>query len=131
MIAVILAAIDLEWTLRRTIDAVSGGEPAADSRKRVSGLDGYAKEWNKLCVKGRGIEPLENIVENWAHLLDYYQIRHDIVHGKVGSTGLKYASVRVEAMLQAAKAVAETGKTHKADPYKRLAKRRLVRPDLE
>ena len=126
VIAVLLSAIDLEWTIRRTIDSALGNSLDEIGKKNVSGLEGYEKAWNKFCVKGFGFEPLDTLVGNWSELKKFYQIRHDIVHGRVGSTGVKYATRRVEAILQASKTIAEAGRTKKADPYRRLRKRRLV-----
>ena len=131
IIAVILAAIDLEWTIRRTIDA------AADetlSRKIVSGLSKYEEEWENVCVTLRDQNPLASltkIVRDWDGLKTAYQIRHDVIHGRSGTTSLKYATPRVEVMLEASVNIALAGKLGGADPYKRLRRRRLYGPTKE
>jgi len=43
LIAVLLAAVDLEWTIRRTIDAMTKTDV---SDKLISGLENYKKEWH-------------------------------------------------------------------------------------
>jgi hypothetical protein len=114
LIAVLLAAVDLEWTIRRTIDAMTKTDV---SDKLISGLENYKKEWQMICVQQGGMQTLDVIVDDWRLLKEYYQIRHDIIHGRTGSTTLDYASPRVEAMLEAAKSIAIAGKAAGADPY--------------
>jgi hypothetical protein len=123
VIAVILAAIDLEWTIRRTIDAATAKLNPPPAPKTISGLDSYAREWKKHC---KGFAPLEALIPNWADFQRIYQIRHDIVHGRAGTTGLKYARTRVEAMLEASTLVAKEGSDRGACPFKRLKRRRLA-----
>jgi len=128
IIAVLLAAIDLEWTLRRTIDAAASKHPLIIEKLKnsnISGLKRYETEWNKVCVKLHKMKPLNQIVSHWEELDKYYQIRHDIIHGRVGSTGLKYATKRIELILNASVSIAAEGKLANVDPYKKLARRGL------
>jgi hypothetical protein len=126
IIAVCLAAIDLEWTIRRTIDAALGNE--SEEPRMISGLDRYKAEWNRICVKRRKMPSLDSVIGDWNKLLECYQIRHNIVHGRAGTTGAKYAETRVDAMLQAAVHVAQAGRAAECDPYKPLVRRNLSGP---
>ena len=119
VIAALLAAVDLEWTIRRVIDRALGGNEELIERKRISGLENYAQAWNRVN-KGPGSKRLQDVVGPWRELLDAYQLRHDIVHGRQGTGGVRYVSARVECMLAAAKAIAEYGRERGIDPYVRL-----------
>jgi hypothetical protein len=116
VIAALLAAVDLEWTIRRVIDAAAAGRTEVIGDKNISGLDGYAKAWNRV-IAGPKAKTLENIVGNWGDLVENYQIRHDIVHGRKGSTGLRYVTIRVESFLAASKAIADFGIDYGANPF--------------
>lgn len=127
-IAIILAAIDLEWTIRRAIDA--GTDDAATDTtdgKRVSGLTAYKKAWSKT-FKGTAVPALNDIITDWDALEEAYQLRHDLVHGRVGTGSGSYLKARVECLLAASVAVAKHGAEHGFDPYRRLRKRRLTGP---
>lgn len=125
VIALILAAIDLEWTIRRVIDAMRTTDSDPVSDKRVSGLDAYAKAWSKT-IRGETARSLGDIVDDWDGLKSDYQIRNDIVHGRKGTVGAQFAAKRVETILRASKAIANYGKNHGADPFLRLKQRRVL-----
>ena len=127
VIAIVLAAIDLEWTLRRVIDAMSTSENKLAHDTHVSGLANYATVWGRAAKSG-GHPPLKEVVGDWNGLVDDYQIRHDIVHGRQGTTGRLFAKKRVETMLAASAAIVRYAKQHDLDPYKRLRQRTLSGP---
>jgi hypothetical protein len=122
IIAALLAAVDFEWTVRRVLDHLSLGDPGASKEHHVSGLDGYARAWTRV-FKGVNAKNLQDVVGNWEALKEAYQLRHDIVHGKQGSSGVAYVTTRVSCILAASEAVATYGRELGADPYKRLRKR--------
>jgi hypothetical protein len=122
IIAALLAAVDFEWTVRRILDHASTDDTQFKKDKYVSGLDGYAKVWAKTLKAANGMK-LEDVVPDWEDLKKAYQLRHDIVHGKQGSSGLLYVTARVSCILSAAEAVATYGRQLGFDPYKRLRKR--------
>ena len=104
-IAVILAAANFEWTLRRAILAL-GKKPTAILRKEIektSNLDSYKDLWAEKVIKG--VQGLPAIIPGWAELRTSYKLRHELVHGNKGTTGLEYAWARVDAFLEASKAL--------------------------
>jgi hypothetical protein len=122
IIAALLAAVDFEWTVRRVLDHASTGDTRLKKDKYVSGLDSYARVWAETLKAANG-RKLQDVVPDWEALKQAYQLRHDIVHGKQGSSGLRYVTARVSCILLAAEAVATYGRELGADPYKRLQKR--------
>jgi hypothetical protein len=104
-IAVILAAANFEWTLRRAILAL-GKKPTATLRKeieRTSNLDRYKDLWAEKVIKG--LKGLPAIIPGWADVQKAYTLRNELVHGNKGTTGLGYARNRVEALLSASEAL--------------------------
>ena len=127
VIAVILAAINLEWTIRRVIDGMLNKQSETRSRDHVSSLEKYKKAWLK-AVSAKSGKTLPEVVGEWKELKDAYQARHDIVHGMQGSIGMDFASPRVRRILAASEAIAKYGSENGADPYQRLKKRILSGP---
>jgi hypothetical protein len=119
VIAALLAAVDLEWTIRRVIDMALGGKKELVEKRQISGLANYAKAWNRV-VRDSESRRLQDVVGAWDELLDAYQLRHDIVHGRQGTSGVGYVTARVDRMLAASKAVAEYGRQIGFDPYRRI-----------
>ena len=122
IIAALLAAVDFEWTVRRVLDHASLGDPGLTKDQHVSGLDGYARAWARV-LKTAHAKKLQDVVPDWEALKKAYQLRHDIIHGRQGSSGLGYVTIRVSCILAASEAVAGYGRELGADPYKRLRKR--------
>jgi hypothetical protein len=106
-IAVLLAAADFEWTVRRAILAL-GTNPTKDIRKdfeRCRGLDGYKRCW-KREVKPRLHVGLAQVVPNWQFLKEQaYDLRNRLIHGVSGPPSVPYARDRVVAMLEASAAL--------------------------
>ena len=128
LIAAVLAAVDLEWTIRRVLDhAITPGSEAKKSKSHISGLSQYARFWDKT-FKGGPNEKLSAVVQDWEALEAAYQLRHDIVHGRQGSSSVRYVSKRVACILDASKAIADFGRDHDADPYRKLKKQVLAGP---
>jgi hypothetical protein len=100
-VAVIMAVANFEWTLRRAILAL-GKKPTAALRKEIektSNLDRYKDLWAENVIKG--VQGLPAIISGWAELRSSYTLRHELVHGNKGTTGLGYARKRVNAFLVA------------------------------
>jgi len=127
LIAVILAAIDFEWTVRRVIDGLVNPSDNVKFPEKVSGLVTYAKAWGAAVSLHEG-KPLSEVVGDWKAFTEAYQLRHDVVHGRQAVTGLEYAILRVDRILAASKAVANYGSSNGANPYKRLRHRVLAGP---
>lgn len=110
-IAVILAAADFEWTVRRTILALGRSSTTSIRRRfekeRVSGLGAYKELW-KEEVKNRLGTDLAIVVPNWQFFSETaFQLRHRLVHGVSGTTGVAFAERSTESILAATKAVAQ------------------------
>jgi len=125
-VAVISAASDLEWTLRRAIVAL-GMSPNRDIHKKIektSGLRIYAKHWNAE-VGARFNQSLELLIADWDNFVDKtYKLRHKLVHGAISKTTTEYATPRVEEILRATKAIIDFAKQNGIDLYSRLPVRR-------
>lgn len=124
VIAVLLAAADFEWTIRRVIIALSR-KPNVDVRKQIlkncSSIRNYKEAW-KSEVTPDFEKTLPEIIPDWDYFYkDAYLLRHKLIHGVEGTTGLNYARTRVNSILAAAKAIADFAKENKyIDIYNRL-----------
>jgi len=124
--AVILAASDFEWTVRRAVLAM-GTSPNADIRAsvlaRCSGLDKYRDAW-KAEVKQRFGKGLPEVIVDWEGFKKAFELRHQLVHGVTGTTGLNYATARVDSVLKASADVAAFGAANAIDLFARLPVRK-------
>jgi hypothetical protein len=108
-IAVILACIDFEWTLRRAI-LLFGKSPTKVIRsqtfqKMKGGYDGYKKAWADE-VQPRLKLRIDEVIRNWSHLhgkRGVEKIRGAIVHGASVPISVETARVHVENLLAASK----------------------------
>lgn len=103
-VGVIIAAADFEWTCRRCILAL-GSSPTNKIKLdkkllyKCSGLKKYRQIWDKevkirtSCELDDFIKDI-NFFENTA-----YKLRHHLVHGSSGSTGILYAKQVVKTFL--------------------------------
>lgn len=125
VIALVMAAIDIEWIIRRVIDGMLTHREPVFISNRVSGLGAYANAW-AVAVSTTGGKSLPEVVVEWQELKDAYRARSDIVHGRQGTAGLEFISSRVDRILNASKLIAKYGSENGADPYHRLKKRVLA-----
>jgi len=129
VIAVLLAAADFEWTVRRAILAL-GTSPNADIRSKVlsrcSGLEKYKEAWTREVKQQRG-KCLKEVVSNWDEFKEAYKLRHTLVHGVAGTTGRDYAEVRINRILAASAAVCAYSLDQGIDLYSRLPVRQRPR----
>jgi hypothetical protein len=129
VIAVLLAATDFEWTVRRAILAL-GTSPNADIRigilRHCSGLGKYAEAWTKEVKRNRG-KGLADVVPDWDEFKEAYKLRHTLVHGVSGTTGKHYAEARINLILAASAAVSAFALKHGVDLYSRLPVRQRPR----
>lgn len=107
-IAVLLAAADFEWTVRRAI-LLLGKDSNVDIREtdlhKASGLWKYERAWNAQ-VWPQHSKRLREIVSGWDYFeKDAMPLRHKLIHGEQGTTSGDYATDRVEAILAASKSV--------------------------
>jgi hypothetical protein len=109
-IAILLAAVDFEWTVRRAILAL-GTSPNSVIRKETfkhcHGEGAYKDAW-KQEVQSRLGKGLPQVVPNWDFIRDKaFPLRHKVVHGLRGMPNPETTKDRVEAFLVASKAIAD------------------------
>ena len=122
-IAVMLAAIHFEWTVKRAILKLSR-RPTVTLRGelvRVYGLDGYKKAWSSEV----GGESLPNVMGRvyWHRVTVAFTLRNQIVHGAGGCSRV-FAEPRVAALLTAAERIREMVSANGLDLFSRLRPRR-------
>lgn len=125
-IAVVFSAIDLEWTIRRVLDKIIGSSKISEV-KQIAGLNAYEKAWNEFAIP-KGFPKLSFINPKWNEIKKDYQLRHDIVHGRVGTTSAKYADQRVNDLLGASVAITEAASKQGFNPYRKLKKANFAGP---
>lgn len=125
VVAVLLAATDFEWTVRRAIIALGSSPTAAikdygGALYRRHGLSDYKEAW-RIEVKPKHHVNLADLVPTWQFFSESaYKLRHTLVHGTHGSVSEKYAKPRIEAILNASKAIIEFASAKNVDLYSRI-----------
>ena len=129
-IAVILAAIDFEWSIRRAILAL-GSSPTKHIREVVfeqfhGGYDNYGKVWKQEVTVWLG-QSLVQVIPHWSRLADKRhgaaRLRGQIVHGARVSVSEDYAKPRVEDWLKASFLLETLANQHETSLYKRIVRR--------
>lgn len=128
-IAVILAAVDFEWTMRRAILAF-GTRPTKVIREEVfskfyGGYEHYKDAWNAE-VRPRMQLTVSEAIPHWSRLTDSkkgaVRLRGQIVHGSQVSVSTKYATPRVEDWLLASKLLEDMAQKHGKSLYRRIVR---------
>ncbi|MEI6486227.1 MAG: hypothetical protein WCO11_08160 [Sphingomonadales bacterium] len=120
--AVLAAAMDFEWTIRRIFDHAQFSKPINKPPPKLSSLYTYASTWKEFFPSDKHAA-MDEIPSDWKELVSAYHLRHDIVHGRQGTVGVEYARSRVEIMISASIALTEYGRKMGFDPFRRLRKR--------
>jgi hypothetical protein len=119
VIAVLLAAVDLEWTLRRAI-YILGQTPIKDLKeKKIAGLEQYRAFWKKE-VAADSSEELGQLIGDWQALKQAFELRNELIHGKRGTTGRDYAARKVDRMTNASKQIFQFVQKNRGDVGARL-----------
>ena len=131
VVAVLLAAVDFEWTVRRAIVALgtNSNRTIRDGvLHRCHGPEDYKAAWKKE-VQGRLGETLPEVVLNWQALRDDgFRLRNTIVHGIKGMPSPQKCQACVETFLEASTHVARYAERHEALLFgRRLPVRRRAR----
>lgn len=125
-IAVVLAAVDFEWTVRRSILSL-GTNPTLHIRlvvmKKNSSLDDYKESW-KVEVQPWLKRSLPQLIPHWSDLRAAFHQRGKLVHGVVGSVKLEYAAKSVEDILTASKLLEDFAVNHEGTLYRRIVRRK-------
>lgn len=129
-IAVILAAIDFEWSVRRAILAL-GSSPTKHIREVVftgfhGGYANYADAWKQEVAVWLK-KSLAQAIPHWSRLSNKkdgaIRLRGQIVHGAQVSVSADFARPRVEDWLTASTLLEALANEHKTSLYKRIVRR--------
>jgi hypothetical protein len=123
MIAVILAAVDFEWTVGRCILFFLAGLPTwsyVTAWQIVTGLISTRQSGKrKLTGEDSAIPPLAQVVKNWQDFKDAFNLRHRLIHGR-GTCSRNMATGPVEIMLAAVDDLYAFADSKGIDPHDRL-----------
>lgn len=102
-VAFILAAADLERTIRRAIVALASG-PTKEVRetieKKYKSIGAYENGWNALV--GAASKPgLRDAVSDWDAVKKVFQTRNEIIHGKRATLSRERATEEIAVILNA------------------------------
>lgn len=128
VIAILLAAADFEWTVRRAIRrfAHKTGNGPGPKLEKAGGLGTYCECWAKVTTPG--LDKLDMVVQDWGSLQKSFNLRHKLIHGAQGTTGASFATPRVEVFLAASASVAKYTLEHVGPIYgKKLPPRKKPR----
>ncbi len=127
MIAVLLAAVNFEWTVSRCILFLSNS-PNVKLRERLSkcsGLTKYKEIWKEELIKhDPSIPPLAEIVKNWSRFKDAFVLRHRLIHGRATCTR-NMAAEPVETILLAVDDLYKFASSMKINLHSRAPIRRV------
>ena len=100
-IAIILAALHFEWTVKRAIIAL-GETPNLDLQKeKTSGLEDYKGLWKKEISTPAKTPRLPEVVKQWKDLDKAFKTKNYLVHGMATSCTPTHASKIVSTILDA------------------------------
>ena len=117
--AVLLAAANFEWTVRRCIIAMSK-RPNVEIRdilSKLRGFGGLPEYWQSEIGDTHG-QAISEVVPSWDFLRkDAFGLRNALIHGDQNMVGLDYGKQRVDAMLEGAAAIVRFANAHGVDLY--------------
>jgi len=127
-IAVLLSAVDFEWSLRRTILAL-GTSPTKHIResvlRRVSGPDAYKLAWNEEVYSNIRV-PIHEAIPNWSALVNKkngaYRLRNQLAHGIIGSMSVPYATEKSDSFLRASVDLNKLVGSHGLSIYRKIVR---------
>ena len=119
VVAVLLAAANFEWTVRRCIIAMSK-RPNVEIRNTLKDERGFGllpKYWQSEIAEAYG-QKISEVVPSWDFLQkDAFGLRNALIHGDQNTVGLDYGKQRVDVMLEGAAAVVRFARAHGVDLY--------------
>ena len=132
-IAIILAAADFEWTIRRIILSLSiiPNKVVREDKKYLgncSGPGGYKMVWNHLISKNSKLNNpsdsedfrLESLVQDWQSFREKYEFRHGIVHGFKANLKYDEGCIALDTILQATDNIYNFSKANGYDVYTKV-----------
>ena len=143
VIYVLLAAIDFEWTLRRTILAL-GCMPTkalAVEMEKHKNFKGQKDLWEKEVVGhyGKATPCLETVINRgeqkliggattlYSSLKKAKDLRNKLVHGLQGSCGKDYAILNAEVFFAASDALVAFAQSHGKNIYKPIRRIKAIK----
>ncbi len=144
-IAVLLAAADCERTLRRAILSLGttptkelayrlGRRPRKGEQNPIpkrlkygATIKEYDRAWKDEVYPWWPTELKGGVVKDWGALEKAFTLRHELIHGDTGTTGVHYGEAQVDALIAATRAVHNFALAEKYDLVKRLKTRRKPR----
>lgn len=103
-VALLVAAVNFEWTVGRALMFISDTPNKAlrDKLSECHGLEKYKDLWRQeLSSSGQSVLRLNNIVRNWHDVTKAFGVRHKLVHGRDRVTA-KMAGPHIEALITGA-----------------------------
>lgn len=121
-VGLILAAVDLEWTIRRAILALGKNstkhiKAEVLSKGRNSGLEHYKACWRDEVKPIHSIG-LPDLIDDWQLLKNAFELRNRLVHGR-GVAGEAFTKVRMETCLNASEKLIKFAEEHRSPLYGR------------
>lgn len=127
-IALMLAAVNFEWTVCRAVLFLSR-RPNSELRavmEKYYSLDKYKDLWKLEVVAERRCDRLSVVVENWFSVTKAFEERNRLVHGKDRCT-MKMATPHVDALLQGVSFIDEYCESLGYPLFRRMPVRRRAR----
>ena len=125
-IAFILAAADLERTVRRAIIALAVG-PTKEVRetieKKYKSIGFYENGWRDL-VEATGKPGLREAVGDWDAVKKVFQTRNEIIHGKRATLSREHATEKIAPILKATAEVTNFAARYEVNLMARMKIRR-------
>jgi hypothetical protein len=130
MIAILLAAANVEWTIGRCIIFFSIS-PNIEVRERLAkchGLDKYKELWkDELTLNDSSIPLLTQVIKKWPDFRNAFVLRHRLIHGR-GTCSRSMALQPIELMLSAVNDLHEFASSRGDDLHERVPIRRKRKP---
>ncbi len=119
-VGLILAAVDLEWTIRRAILALGKNSTKyikvqVLSNGKKSGLKHYNNCWRDEVKPIHSIG-LPDFIDDWQLLINAFELRNRLVHGR-GVSGEAFTRARMETCLNASEKLAKFAAEHCSPLY--------------
>lgn len=127
-LGVILAAVDFEWTCRRTILALSK-TPTVTLREKFTSdyasFSGLSKGWNAELASLSSIEDVFRPTRiSWSQIADAMDVRNAIVHGSGDQIDRREGRYAVYILETACDALSDFALSHKKDLFRRISRPR-------
>jgi hypothetical protein len=105
-IALVLAAVNFEWTVSRAVLFLSKTPNRVLREKMIKyhSPEKYKALWTDEVGGAAGSVSLPQVVRNWSKVIDGFRARNVLVHGKDRYT-VKMATPHIEALLEGARYV--------------------------